>query len=149
MAADPLALPSKEKLREIAAKQDAKEKKIIERRERELRDSKAIGDDAERRTAAEKIQVNHTLYTHPFPPTSSLSKTQDDKSHDCEQRNYRGYRERRQLKGYGLSPSDRWSDVSTRLPQRERRKYFDPDTGIEDRYVVSLMALDRMRKTGS
>jgi hypothetical protein len=32
------------------------------------------------------------------------------------QKNYRGYRERRQLEGMGLDPSTRWVEVSFRSP---------------------------------
>ncbi|RMY84746.1 hypothetical protein D0861_06808 [Hortaea werneckii] len=75
---DPLALPSPEKLKEIAAKQDAQAQKIRERRAAQAHARASVA--TERRTnAAELIQ-----------------------------RNYRGYRQRRQMQGYALDPSTRW-----------------------------------------
>jgi hypothetical protein len=66
---------TKERIDEIAAKQDEKEKAgKIARAEG--------GQDDDKEKAAAMIQ-----------------------------RNYRGYRERRQLKGIGLSPSTRWQEV--------------------------------------
>ncbi|KAH0101305.1 hypothetical protein KCU66_g15005, partial [Aureobasidium melanogenum] len=73
-------LPPKEKLREIAARQDAKEKEIREARAR--RSSKCNQPSNEQEAAAEIIQ-----------------------------RNYRGYRERREMRGLGLSASTRWFDA--------------------------------------
>ncbi|KAG9893853.1 hypothetical protein KCU94_g12594, partial [Aureobasidium melanogenum] len=73
-------LPPKEKLREIAARQDAKEKEIREARARRL--SKCNQPPNEQKAAAEIIQ-----------------------------RNYRGYRERREMRGLGLSASTRWFDA--------------------------------------
>jgi hypothetical protein len=72
---DPLAIPSPEVLREIAAKQDAKALELQKKRTNET------GRD-ERHDAAKVIQ-----------------------------KNYRGYRERRALQGYGLDPSTRWMEV--------------------------------------
>ncbi|KEQ82248.1 hypothetical protein M438DRAFT_301136 [Aureobasidium pullulans EXF-150] len=73
-------LPSKEKLREIAARQDAKEKEIKEARQRRLSTCDQPLDEQE--AAAEIIQ-----------------------------RNYRGYRQRREMRGLGLSASTRWFDA--------------------------------------
>ncbi|KAF2482574.1 hypothetical protein BDY17DRAFT_162201 [Neohortaea acidophila] len=73
---DTLLLPSPEKLREIAEKQDAKAKEIAERRKREG----LVPDD--RDAAAQLIQ-----------------------------KNYRGYRTRRALQGYGLDSNARWIEV--------------------------------------
>ncbi|KAK5015957.1 hypothetical protein LTR60_002274 [Cryomyces antarcticus] len=67
-------LPSKEVLREIAAKQDAKQKEIQSHKPSQKVD--------EQREAAEMIQ-----------------------------RNYRGYRERRRLQGFGLDPQTRWIEA--------------------------------------
>ncbi|KAF2157575.1 hypothetical protein K461DRAFT_20802 [Myriangium duriaei CBS 260.36] len=93
---DPLALPPKQVLREIAAKQDAKEKEILERRRAEQNKQ---SEHDERRDAAEKIQVEQ--------PSAS---THDDPAH-AEQRNYRGYRSRRELRGHGLTPTERWTEA--------------------------------------
>ena len=80
---DPLAVPSPEVLREIAEKQDAKAREIKARRTNELEKQKTYekGRD-ERHDAAKLIQ-----------------------------KNYRGYRERRALQGFGLDPSMRWIEV--------------------------------------
>jgi len=87
-----LELPSKEKLREIEARQDAKEKEVLEKRQR--------ADSTPQDTAARLIQVPEDLTTT-IPEGS-----------DHHQRNYRGYRERRELKGHALSSSERWTEVS-------------------------------------
>ena len=44
----------------------------------------------------------------------AATKTPEDAA-EIIQRNYRGYRERRQLKGVGLDASTRWSEVSNIL----------------------------------
>ncbi|KAI7360239.1 hypothetical protein KC320_g255 [Hortaea werneckii] len=78
---DPLALPSPEKLKEIAAKQDVQAQKIRERRAAQTHTRASVA--TERRTnAAELIQ-----------------------------RNYRGYRQRRQMQGYAIDPSTRWLEA--------------------------------------
>ncbi|KAI7517684.1 hypothetical protein KC331_g21580 [Hortaea werneckii] len=80
---DPLALPPPEKLKEIAAKQDVQAQKIRERRAAQAHARASLA--TERRTnAAELIQ-----------------------------RNYRGYRQRRQMQGYAIDPSTRWLEPST------------------------------------
>lgn len=76
---DPLALPSPEVLREIAAKQDAKAAEIQERRKQQC-------------------------------PTDAR-----DAAAQVIQKNYRGYRTRRALQGYGLDSTARWVEVCTRL----------------------------------
>ncbi|KAH0172965.1 hypothetical protein KCU67_g1506, partial [Aureobasidium melanogenum] len=73
-------LPPKEKLREIAARQDAKEKEIKEARAMRL--STCNQPPNQQETAAETIQ-----------------------------RHYRGYRDRREIRGLGLSASTRWFDA--------------------------------------
>lgn len=79
---DILALPPPEKLREIAAKQDERAKEIRARRAQQLQQQKQSADPNEQARAAEVIQ-----------------------------RNFRGYRDRRALQGYGLDPSTRWLEV--------------------------------------
>jgi regulator of protease activity HflC (stomatin/prohibitin superfamily) len=91
-------LPSKEKLREIAAKQDAKEKEIKAARAR--RQSTINHQSNEEEAAAQIIQVGDSQH-----PNLSASDAEPD------QRNYRGYRDRRELRGLGLSASTRWVDV--------------------------------------
>lgn len=88
-AADPLALPSPEVLRDIAAKQDARAKAIRVRRAQQVQcpvgkkgNEIGMGNGVEQSDAAQLIQ-----------------------------RNYRGYRERRQLEGFGLDPGTRWLEV--------------------------------------
>jgi hypothetical protein len=49
------------------------------------------------------------------------------------QRNYRGYRERRQLKGIGLDPSKRWSEVCFSL--------------AINALLASIMSADRFRQS--
>ncbi|KAI5210602.1 hypothetical protein E4T39_00142 [Aureobasidium subglaciale] len=91
-------LPSKERLREIAARQDAKEREIREARARRL--SKSNQSPNEQEAAAEIIQVGDDQH-------SMLSSSDAE----CDQRNYRGYRERREMRGLGLSASTRWVDA--------------------------------------
>ena len=86
-------LPSKERLREIAACQDEKEREIEEARAREQ--SRQDRESA----AARIIQVGRQR-----SPTSHTPA-------EPAQRNYRGYRERRELQGFGLSPAARWTEV--------------------------------------
>lgn len=81
-AQNALTLPPPEKLREIAARQDAKAKEIQERRRRELHQQQPEDDGEERDTAARMIQ-----------------------------KNYRGYRARRALSGYGLDSNTRWIEA--------------------------------------
>lgn len=90
-------LPSKEKLREIAARQDEKEKDIKKARAARL---SRQNSPTEQEAAAEIIQVG----PHQLSPLSSSDAEPD-------QRNYRGYRERREMRGLGLSASTRWSEV--------------------------------------
>ncbi|KAI4719154.1 hypothetical protein E4T48_04659 [Aureobasidium sp. EXF-10727] len=94
-------LPSKEKLREIAARQDAKEKEIKEARARRLSNKPPNDQEA----AAEIIQVGDDQH-------SKLPRCDAEP----DQRNYRGYRERREMRGLGLSASTRWFDVSCLPP---------------------------------
>jgi hypothetical protein len=91
-------LPSKEKLREIAAKQDAKEKEIKAARAR--RQSATNQPPNEQEAAAQIIQVGDDQHTNVSACDS-----------ESDQRNYRGYRERREMRGLGLSASTRWFDV--------------------------------------
>lgn len=79
---DPFALPPPEKLREIAAKQDERAKEIKLRR-------------AQQQQAVQR------------------SKSKEDQSNAAQliQKNYRGYRDRRALQGYGLDPTTRWIEV--------------------------------------
>ncbi|KAK4980972.1 hypothetical protein LTR66_010260 [Elasticomyces elasticus] len=107
---DSLSVPTSEQLREIAARQDAKEKETKATKSR-----KQIGDEE---AAAELIQVR----VH---------------------RNYRGYRQRRQLKGFRLDPSTRWLEAVkedviaqyqrvTRPTSRRERSSKSPVTGSRD-----------------
>lgn len=84
-AKDPFQLPSAEVLREIERKQDERAQAIRERRRRNHKGVKDDTDDGGRTAAAEIIQ-----------------------------RNYRGHRERRAMKGFGLDPGTRWMEVCTR-----------------------------------
>lgn len=78
---DPLALPSAEKLREVAERQDAKAQEIREQR-RQQRAEQNEKENNEQGEAAKVIQ-----------------------------KNYRGYRARRALEGYGIDPGSRWMDI--------------------------------------
>lgn len=91
-------LPSKEKLREIAARQDEKEKEI--KAARAKRQSTTNTPPNKQEAAAEMIQVGDDQHTN-------LSACDSE----SDQRNYRGYRERREMRGLGLSASTRWFDV--------------------------------------
>ncbi|GAB7341510.1 hypothetical protein MBLNU457_7730t1 [Dothideomycetes sp. NU457] len=88
-----LELASKEKLREIAARQDAKEQEIKEKRRQQHTESSPQDQ------AARLIQV---------PEESAMTNVQGS---DDDQKNYRGYRERRELQGHTLSSSQRWLDA--------------------------------------
>jgi hypothetical protein len=79
---DRYALPPPEKLREIEAKQEERAREIKRRRAEEVKKTESLLETQERGDAARLIQ-----------------------------RNYRGYRDRRALKGYGLDPSTRWIEV--------------------------------------
>lgn len=83
--ADHLSLPPADKLREIAARQDAAEREILARRKAAQKDARSGDQDEKKHSRDAAAQVI--------------------------QRNYRGYRERRELKGHGLSPSVRWTVV--------------------------------------
>lgn len=81
-----LALPSPEALRVIAEKQDARAREIaVRRKEERQRLQDARGADAE---AAQKSDAARLI-----------------------QKNYRGYRDRRQLRGYDIESSARWQDL--------------------------------------
>jgi hypothetical protein len=82
---NPYVLPPAERLRQIEAKQDEQAKRIKARRAEEL----------QRQTTKEQ------------------QATSNAQSHAAEviQRNYRGYRDRRALKGFGLDPSTRWIEA--------------------------------------
>lgn len=45
----------------------------------------------------------------------------EEKAAQLIQRNYRGYRERRQLAGMGLDASARWTEVQTLHPQCDKK----------------------------
>lgn len=102
---DPLALPSPEKLREIAAKQDAKAAEL-----RELRKQPSSQDPRE--LAAKLIQ-----------------------------KNYRGYRTRRSIQGYGLDSSARWTELlkeakyynTTSPASREMHAIMSPTSELQTR----------------
>jgi hypothetical protein len=77
-------LPSPDKLREIQVKQDERAEQIKARRAQEL----------QRKATKEQLG-------------------EDEQAHAAQviQRNYRGYRDRRALKGFGLDPSTRWVEA--------------------------------------
>ena len=52
----------------------------------------------------------------PFRPRLANSHRESDAARVL-QRNYRGYRERRQLKGLSLTPASRWAEVCEMLPR--------------------------------
>ncbi|KAF2719896.1 hypothetical protein K431DRAFT_103262 [Polychaeton citri CBS 116435] len=94
---DPLALPSPEVLKEIARRQELRAKEIRAKRAAALAHGRGqhaaatavaaggagAGDDAQARDAAAALI----------------------------QKNYRGYRERRAMSGWGLDPSTRWMEA--------------------------------------
>ena len=96
-SSDRLALPPPEKLREIAAKQEERAKANRVKRAQAARKDVAPGA-SERSDAAQLIQ-----------------------------RNYRGYRERRALQGYGLDPSTRWLEVCISLSRFAYRRVSHRD----------------------
>lgn len=46
---------------------------------------------------------------------AQMSSKEEEQAAQLIQRNYRGYRERRQLRGLGLDASDRWAEVGSTL----------------------------------
>jgi hypothetical protein len=60
--------------------------------------------------------------SHENGPSSELSQNEKQKAATMIQRNYRGYRERRQMEGIGMSASARWSDAISELRYRERTR---------------------------
>lgn len=48
---------------------------------------------------------------------SAKSQMEEEEAARVIQRNYRGYRERRQLKGMTLDPSSRWLEVCHDIPE--------------------------------
>lgn len=121
-----LVVPPPETLRLIAEKQDAKAAEIATRRreERERKEQKQHekqgSPSLERNAAAELIQ-----------------------------KNYRGYRTRRQLRGYGLDPSSRWVQLmkeakyhnNTAPMSQQERESMSPD--------VSAKVRDRWKRVGA
>ncbi|WPH02523.1 IQ domain-containing protein IQM4-like protein [Acrodontium crateriforme] len=101
---DPLALPSAEQLREIAAKQDAQAQEIKAKRAAAASSSQG-SEDAAQAHAAGVIQ-----------------------------RNYRGYRQRRAMQGWSLDPSSRWAlkeaqyKNATAPKSRHERASMSPDS---------------------
>lgn len=79
-----LDVPTPEEMREIGRKQDERAKEIAERRRKQHAEKHPSGDndDEERDNAAKLIQ-----------------------------KNYRGYRARRALNGFGLDPGTRWMEL--------------------------------------
>jgi hypothetical protein len=57
--------------------------------------------------------VHHcdSVYTHIMGEIAPTDRESEEKAAATIQRNYRGYRERRQLKGIGLDASARWAEV--------------------------------------
>lgn len=103
-----LTLPSKENLREIAAKQETKEAEIHRKREAEQSQAEANP----RRDSAQMIQVQHDRQGY----------RSTDPNLTVDQRNYRGYRERRQIRGHSLSTTTRWTEVSLSNHSLARRE---------------------------
>ncbi|KAF2459730.1 hypothetical protein BDY21DRAFT_336334 [Lineolata rhizophorae] len=99
----PLEVPSRDEMRRIAAEQDAREAKL-----------KAV---RKRRASAARWGGAGT------PPTEEEAAAQ------VIQRNYRGYRERRQMQGLGLDASTRWLEVCLRtrsfLPAKRPKSIFE------------------------
>ena len=122
-AKEALALPPPEVLQEIAARQDAKAREIAERRRKEQQKQFTDGN---------------------------TSANQQDTAARLIQKNYRGYRQRRQLEGYGVDPDTRWMELlkeakyfnTTRpMARRERSTGLSPLTSSETR--------DRWRRVGT
>lgn len=88
---DPFAVPSPEVMREIGRRQDEQAKEIAEKRRRKQLQQQDVvegkkkheDDDIERRDGAARLI----------------------------QKNYRGYRARRALMGFGLDPGTRWMEL--------------------------------------
>ncbi|TKA83838.1 hypothetical protein B0A55_00133 [Friedmanniomyces simplex] len=98
-----LALPPPEKLREIAAKQEARAKELKAKRALQQQQQQQVsrGQSGEQALAAAEVI----------------------------QRNYRGYRDRRALDGLGLDPSTRWIENVTSPRSRAERKSLSPGGG--------------------
>ena len=59
-----------------------------------------------------------------------LSQDEKQKAAAVIQRNYRGYRERRQMKGLGLSASTRWSEAMRDVQYRRRTRLMSRDEAL-------------------
>jgi hypothetical protein len=93
-------LPSKDKLRDMAARQDAKAKEIKQARAAQAAAASTNNDNQDDEAAAKIIQVG----AHRQANSSTCHA-------EPAQRNYRGYRERRAMRGLALSASTRWVEV--------------------------------------
>jgi hypothetical protein len=71
-----------------------------------------MGDD--RQNTAEGSEIAST--------SRALAEDEKEKAAALIQRNYRGYRERRQMKGIGMSPATRWSEAIKEAQYRERTR---------------------------
>ena len=59
-----------------------------------------------------------------------LSRDEQKKAATMIQRNYRGYRERRQMKGMGLSASARWEEAISDIRYRKRTRLMSRDEAL-------------------
>ncbi|KAF2221746.1 hypothetical protein BDZ85DRAFT_133021 [Elsinoe ampelina] len=85
---DHYTLPSPERLREIAARQEEAEKQILERRRAERSTDHGAEGSEEAKSRNEQGDAARLI-----------------------QRNYRGYKARREMRGHGLSPGVRWQEA--------------------------------------
>ena len=93
MPRDPLAIPSPEILRDIAAKQDARAQAIRARRAQELQMKRSVSSSNSNGNGG------------------SVKSREQAAAAEVIQRNYSGYRERRAMEGWGVSGGDRWLEV--------------------------------------
>ncbi|EAT88363.2 hypothetical protein SNOG_04603 [Parastagonospora nodorum SN15] len=72
------------------------------------------------------------VYTHTMGEIAPTDRESEEKAAATIQRNYRGYRERRQLKGIGLDASARWAENWKRVGEIARRAGADdPESASE------------------
>jgi hypothetical protein len=112
---DGLQVPTAEEMREIGRKQDERAKEIAERRRQQREKASAVDNADEERDRAAKVI----------------------------QKNYRGYRARRALKGFGLDPGTRWMELlkdakyhnSTQPMSKHQRSTSNPAAStVRDRW---------------
>jgi hypothetical protein len=80
-------------------------------------------------TAAQEQKEEEVMQKRLSQDAPNLSDAERQKAAGLIQRNYRGYRERRQLQGFGLDPSSRWMEA---VKEARYRNLTQPRARISD-----------------